>query len=43
MSDVLAGIEAIDWSSLAHAYGGADDVPGLLRDRASGDVESVVH
>ena len=29
--DVLAGLEAIDWAGLRHAYGPAGDVPGLLQ------------
>ncbi len=29
--DVLAGLDEIDWAALSHAYGPADDVPGLLR------------
>lgn len=29
--DPLAGLDAIDWSQLEHAYGPAEDVPGLLR------------
>ncbi|WP_330300713.1 hypothetical protein [Streptomyces sp. NBC_00503] len=32
MSDALAGIDAIDWARLEHAYGTAEDVPGMLRD-----------
>ena len=31
------GIDDIDWGSLTHAYGPADDVPGLLRSLASSD------
>ncbi|MFD4246736.1 hypothetical protein ACFWP3_34845, partial [Streptomyces sp. NPDC058525] len=31
-SDVLAGLDAIDWAGLEHAYGTAEDVPGMLRD-----------
>jgi len=29
--DLLAGLEALDWHSLQHCYGPADDVPDLLR------------
>jgi hypothetical protein len=29
--DLLAGLEALDWHSLQHCYGPADDVPNLLR------------
>lgn len=32
MSDALAGIDDIDWAELEHAYGTAEDVPGMLRD-----------
>lgn len=38
-ADPLAGINDIDWSSLTHAYGPADDVPGLLRSLRSKDEE----
>jgi len=31
VSDPLDGLDAIDWSAIEHAYGTADDVPGLLR------------
>ena len=34
--DVLAGLEAVDWAGLRHAYGPAGDVPGLLRALVSG-------
>lgn len=30
-NDPLAGLDAVDWSALEHAYGAADDVPGQLR------------
>ncbi|MFJ4093985.1 hypothetical protein ACIPYS_20595 [Kitasatospora sp. NPDC089913] len=30
-TDPLAGLDAIDWAGLEHAYGDADDVPALLR------------
>ncbi|RSM19487.1 hypothetical protein CDV31_001647 [Fusarium ambrosium] len=30
-SDPLAGLDDIDWASLQHAYGSAEDVPDLLR------------
>jgi HEAT repeat protein len=33
--DVLAGLDEIDWAELEHAYGSADDVPGLIRVLAS--------
>jgi hypothetical protein len=33
------GLDDIDWASLSHAYGPADDVPGLLRLLASPDAE----
>ncbi|MCT4354433.1 PBS lyase [Streptomyces sp. Je 1-79] len=34
---MLTGIEEVDWASLGHAYGPADDVPGMLRGLASHD------
>ncbi|MFF9146758.1 PBS lyase [Streptomyces sp. NPDC014861] len=34
---MLTGIEEVDWASLGHAYGPADDVPALLRALASPD------
>ncbi|MET9804112.1 HEAT repeat domain-containing protein [Streptomyces sp. NPDC006368] len=34
---MFTGIEEVDWASLGHAYGPADDVPALLRGLASGD------
>ncbi|MFE7328691.1 HEAT repeat domain-containing protein [Streptomyces sp. NPDC057565] len=34
---MLAGIDEVDWASMEHAYGPADDVPGLLRGLASAD------
>src|SRR5262245_2170965 len=34
---MLEGLDKIDWSELAHAYGAADDVPDLLRSLASAD------
>ncbi|MGW2203090.1 HEAT repeat domain-containing protein [Streptomyces sp. NPDC001774] len=34
---MLTGIEEVDWASLGHAYGPADDVPGMLRGLASPD------
>lgn len=36
---MLDGLDEIDWSSLEHAYGDADDVPGLLRSLISADKE----
>ncbi|GIE37012.1 hypothetical protein Ait01nite_100570 [Actinoplanes italicus] len=33
---MLNDLGAVDWSGLEHAYGAADDVPGLLRDLADG-------
>ncbi|WP_201300721.1 HEAT repeat domain-containing protein [Streptomyces sp. HF10] len=35
----LSGLDAVDWSALTHAYGPADDVPGLLRALCSPDEE----
>jgi len=34
---MLDGLDAVDWSSLTHAYGEATDVPGLLRALLSPD------
>ncbi|MFF9865944.1 HEAT repeat domain-containing protein [Streptomyces sp. NPDC013953] len=34
---MFRGIDEVDWASLGHAYGPADDVPALLRGLASGD------
>lgn len=34
---MFAGIEEVDWASMEHAYGPADDVPALLRGLASPD------
>lgn len=32
---MFEGLDDIDWASMNHAYGSAEDVPGLLRDLAS--------
>jgi hypothetical protein len=37
---VLDGLAEIPWGDLSHAYGSAEDVPGLLRAIASGDAEA---
>jgi tetratricopeptide (TPR) repeat protein len=37
IEEALQGIDDVDWHSLHHAYGPADDVPGLLRLLASDD------
>ena len=37
---VLEGLAEIPWHDLSHAYGSADDVPGLLRAIASEDAEA---
>jgi hypothetical protein len=34
---VFSGIDEVDWASMEHAYGPADDVPELLRGLASDD------
>ncbi|WP_406443936.1 HEAT repeat domain-containing protein [Streptomyces sp. NBC_00631] len=34
---MFTGIDEVDWVSLRHAYGSAEDVPGLLRGLASPD------
>jgi hypothetical protein len=36
---MLEGLDRIDWSKLGHAYGPATDVPGLLRQLASADID----
>lgn len=33
---MLDGLDGVEWSALSHAYGDAGDVPGLLRQAASG-------
>ncbi|WP_308313320.1 hypothetical protein [Streptomyces sp. FB2] len=33
------GLHAIDWASMEHAYGSAEEVPGLLRSLRSPDAE----
>ncbi|MEU4625706.1 hypothetical protein AB0G04_37750 [Actinoplanes sp. NPDC023801] len=38
---MLNDLDAVDWSGLEHAYGAADDVPGLLRALAAGDREAL--
>ena len=35
----LDGVDDIPWAGLEHAYGSADDVPGLLRALLSGDAD----
>jgi len=37
--DVLRGLDAVDWGSLSHAFGPADNVPGLLRGLISEDAD----
>ena len=34
---MFTGIDEVDWAALRHAYGSAEDVPGLLRGLASPD------
>ncbi|WP_328745094.1 HEAT repeat domain-containing protein [Streptomyces sp. NBC_00285] len=34
---MFTGMDEVDWASLRHAYGSAEDVPGLLRGLASTD------
>ncbi|WMD07096.1 HEAT repeat domain-containing protein [Streptomyces sp. FXY-T5] len=34
---MFRGIDEVDWASLRHAYGSAEDVPGLLRGLTSAD------
>lgn len=51
MRDPLAGLDAVGWADLRHAYGSAEDVPVMLRDlyrpekaaRASDDLLTHVH
>jgi hypothetical protein len=38
---MIDDLDAVDWSRLEHAYGSAEDVPGLLRDLAGGDREAL--
>ncbi|MFG3256728.1 hypothetical protein [Streptomyces sp. NPDC048172] len=40
MLDETGGIDALDWAALEHAYGPADDIPGLLRALASAEAEA---
>lgn len=37
---MFSGLDDVDWSSLHHAYGTAEEVPGLLRAMASPDAEA---
>jgi HEAT repeat protein len=37
--DVLRGLDAVDWRALSHAFGPADNVPGLLRGLISEDAD----
>ncbi|MEV0661123.1 HEAT repeat domain-containing protein [Actinomadura luteofluorescens] len=39
MGEPLAGLDGVDWAALGHAYGSAEDVPGLLRALSSPDEE----
>ncbi|MDO0931063.1 HEAT repeat domain-containing protein [Streptomyces sp. DG2A-72] len=34
---MFTGIDEVDWAALRHAYGSAEDVPGMLRGLASAD------
>ncbi|MFE6782142.1 HEAT repeat domain-containing protein, partial [Streptomyces sp. NPDC057680] len=36
---MINDLDSIDWASLGHAYGPADDVPGWLRGMVSPDPE----
>ncbi|MBA9007689.1 HEAT repeat domain-containing protein [Thermomonospora cellulosilytica] len=38
--DPLEGLDRIDWAELEHAYGEAEDVPGLLRTLRSADAKA---
>lgn len=35
--DALAGLDAVNWAGLTHAYGPAGDVPRLIRAPASAE------
>jgi HEAT repeat protein len=35
----LSDLDNVDWSSLQHAYGSAEDVPALIRSLVSSDPE----
>ena len=37
---MISGLDDVDWSALHHAYGSAEEVPGLLREMASADAEA---
>ncbi|MFE0425978.1 hypothetical protein ACFW15_26985, partial [Streptomyces sp. NPDC058953] len=37
---VFVGIDAVRWAAVEHAFGGAEDIPGLLRALAGDDDES---
>lgn len=37
---MLEDLDQIDWHTLTHAYGEADDVPALLQDLTSQDEET---
>jgi hypothetical protein len=41
MSALLDGIDAPPWASFEHAYGTAEDVPGLLERVADGDKKAL--
>lgn len=34
---MFTGLDQINWTALSHAYGAADNIPALLRERASAD------
>jgi hypothetical protein len=38
---MLEGLDDVPWGKFQHAYGSAEDVPGLLRRLASGDAEAL--
>lgn len=40
VSSLFEGLESIPWAELHHAYGTAEDIPQILRDRASPNVET---
>ena len=38
---MLDDLVRVDWAGLTHAYGPADDLPGLLRGLAQGDDDAL--
>src|SRR5579864_5628045 len=42
MTDPLLGLDAVPWATLHHAYGPANDTPGLLRRLERGDIDETL-